>query len=200
MVDTAVSSPAVVPAQALTLSGAPADGRAVPGTPPPSLVGAELIQSGAADVVFRAKANPQRIRLPALGVDAAVVAVGVEPDGALQIPRGTDAGWYSFGPRPGDGGASVVVGHVDYDGLPGVFYELASAKAGDEIVVRFDDGTEANFEVTDVARYDKESLPGELVWRRSGDPTLVLVTCGGAFDPIRRSYESNTVAFARFVG
>ena len=100
---------------------------------------------------------------------------------------------------PGEDGASVLAGHVDYDGLPGVFFELASATVGDKVVVQLDDGVERTFELTEVTRYDKDSLPADAVWRRDGDPTLVLITCGGAFDPVRRTYESNTVAFARLV-
>ena len=40
------------------------------------------------------------------------------------------------------------------------------------------------------------SVGGELVFARDGDSRLVLVTCGGRFDPARRSYDDNIVVRA----
>ena len=43
--------------------------------------------------------------------------------------------------------------------------------------------------------YVKEALP-ESLWARDGKEQLALITCGGAFNYQRNSYESNTVAIA----
>ena len=45
-------------------------------------------------------------------------------------------------------------------------------------------------------RYAKASLPAADVFARDVEPRLVLVTCGGAFDPATRHYADNVVAYA----
>ena len=46
-------------------------------------------------------------------------------------------------------------------------------------------------------RVPKMSLDQLGLFARAGAPRLVLVTCGGAFDPARHSYEDNVVVQAR---
>lgn len=139
---------------------------------------------------------PTSLAVEGLGVeDAPVVPVGVREDGEMDIPAVDQVGWYRFGARPGDEGASVLAAHVAYDGVDGVFRRLADVSEGDEVRVGFADGTEQAFVVTAVARYPKSDLPAD-VWRRAGDPELVLITCGGEFDPGARSYEDNVVVYA----
>jgi sortase family protein len=45
------------------------------------------------------------------------------------------AGWYALGPRPGDPGSAVILGHVDSKRGPAVFYRLRQLLGGDEIDV-----------------------------------------------------------------
>jgi len=40
---------------------------------------------------------------------------------------------------------------------------------------------------------DKNQLPPDDVWARTGSPRLVLVTCGGRYDASRRGYDDNVV-------
>ena len=74
---------------------------------------------------------PTAIRIPALGVRAAVVPV-LAPGGALDVPADPQViGWWSAGPRPGSAAGTVVLaGHVDTAerGL-GAFAALASRRA-----------------------------------------------------------------------
>jgi LPXTG-site transpeptidase (sortase) family protein len=125
--------------------------------------------------------------------------VGVEANGDMEIPGVREVGWYRFGSRPGDPGSAVLAAHVAYDGVDGVFRHLGDLRAGDAVEVGLDDGTVRRFVVTDLAQYPKTDLPAE-VFARGGDPRLVLVTCGGEFDPGARHYEDNVVAYARPTG
>jgi sortase (surface protein transpeptidase) len=45
------------------------------------------------------------------------------------------AGWYALGPRPGDPGSSVILGHVDSRRGPAVLFRLRELRRGDEIKV-----------------------------------------------------------------
>jgi hypothetical protein len=53
-------------------------------------------------VLARAAAPPVRIRIPAIGVSAAVIRLGLNRDGTLQVPADFGVtGWFTGGPAPG---------------------------------------------------------------------------------------------------
>jgi hypothetical protein len=142
-------------------------------------------------------APPERIRIPAIGVNARVVRVGLDRAGALQVPGSwVDAGWYARGARPGEPGPAVIVGHVDSTAGPAVFYRLGALRAGAAIRVARGDGSVARFRVHRVERWPKSSFPTRLVYGATRRPTLRLVTCGGAFDGATGHYADNTIVFA----
>jgi sortase (surface protein transpeptidase) len=122
------------------------------------------------------------IAIPAAGVDARVVPVGLRPDGAMEVPEVDRAGWYRLGPRPGERGPAVIVGHVDSREGPAVFFRLGQLRRGDRIVVGQDGGAAAAFAVERVERHPKEALPVARIWNPTGQPVLRLITCGGSFD------------------
>lgn len=136
------------------------------------------------------------LSLPAIGIEGAPVEpVGVEPNGEMEIPPADEVGWYRFGAAPGEPGSAVLAAHVAYDGVDGVFRDLDRLSAGDEVTVSFDDGSAETYRVTEVVTFDKEALPEDL-FARGVPERLVLITCGGEFNPSLRSYESNVVAYA----
>ncbi|WP_237340948.1 class F sortase [Williamsia soli] len=147
------------------------------------------------------KSVPSRIEIPSIDVDSPLMDLGLDADGALQVPKaGFPAGWYTGAPTPGEQGPSVIAGHVDWAGAPGVFYELRNLKPGAEIAVTRQDGSIAKFEVTEVTAFPKDEFPTDLVYGTLDYAGLRLVTCGGAFDENADSYDDNIVAFAKLVG
>jgi hypothetical protein len=140
--------------------------------------------------------TPVRIGIPAIGVDASLVELGLTSDGALAVPTtAMTAGWYTGSPVPGRIGPAVIAGHVHWNGVPGVFAPLADLTPGDRITVTRSDGTTATFIVDRVATYAKTGFPTALVYGSLDFPGLRLITCGG-FDPVARAYESNVIVFA----
>ena len=140
---------------------------------------------------------PVRLTVPALGIDAPVDPVGVEPQGELTLPADVDrVGWYRFGPPPGGAGSAVLAGHVDdaVQGLGGLA-PLRTAEPGDEVLVEGADGGVTRWTVVGRELIEKQQLPAEL-FARTGAPRLVLITCGGPFDPELRSYRDNVVVVA----
>jgi len=107
------------------------------------------------------------------------------------------AGWYALGPRPGEPGSAVILGHVDSkeDG-PAVFFRLRELRRGDQIRVRRADGSTVRFVVQRTEQYDKQRFPTDDVYYPTLTPGLRLVTCGGEFDATARSYRSNIIVFA----
>ena len=140
---------------------------------------------------------PVAISIDGIGVETApVLDVGVEDNGDMEIPGADGVGWYRFNATPGEEGSAVLAAHISFDGQPGVFRYLDEAEIGDRVVIDFDDGTTSEFEIVELAQYDKEELPVERVFAKTGDPVLTLVTCGGDFNRSLRSYEDNVVAYA----
>jgi sortase (surface protein transpeptidase) len=141
--------------------------------------------------------RPVRLTIESLGVvDAVITDVGVEADGAMEVPPADEVGWYRHGPAPGEGGASILAAHIAYDGADGVFVGLIDIELGAVVEVADDAGGLNHYRVTSVDLIDKDALPDEVVFDRSGPSRLVLVTCGGTFDPDARSYEDNVVVVA----
>jgi sortase (surface protein transpeptidase) len=143
---------------------------------------------------------PVHIRIPAIGVSAAVVRLGLNRDGTLQVPGDYDVtGWFTGGPAPGATGPAVIAGHIDSKRGPAVFYRLRELRPGQEITVGRSDGSSVRFAVDGVAQYPKHAFPTAAVFGPSPEPLLRLITCGGVFDRSQRSYRDNVVVTARLV-
>jgi LPXTG-site transpeptidase (sortase) family protein len=143
--------------------------------------------------------GPRPVGLTIDGIDvsdAPIRDVGVEPNGEMEIPGATEVGWYRWSPSPGREGSSVLAAHIAWNGRDGVFRDLADLEIGDRFTVRYDDETEREFEITEKGQYAKEELPFDRVFSKTGEPSVVLITCGGDFNRGDNSYEDNVVAYA----
>ena len=141
---------------------------------------------------------PVRLTAPGLGVDAAVDAVGVQPDGQMLLPDDVDrVGWYRFGPAPGAGGSAVLAGHVDdrEQGL-GAMAAFREAEVGQEVQVTDGAGTTTRWRVVSRELIEKRVLPLDRLFARDGPARLTLITCGGPFLPEFGSYRDNVVVVA----
>jgi hypothetical protein len=140
---------------------------------------------------------PRSVRIDTAGVrDRAVRPVGLEPSGELEVPDETEIGWYRLGSSPGNPGATVLAAHVSWNRSLGPFARLGAVEPGDPVEVTLQDGTVRRYRVVERAQYPKGTLPGERIWTRDGDETLVLITCGGGFNPQIRRYLDNIVVYA----
>lgn len=145
--------------------------------------------------------RPVILDIPAIELAGSPLGeLGLNTDGTVEVPADySTAGWFDLGPTPGQVGASVLLGHVDSTTGPAVFFRLRSLEAGDRVDVGLADGTVARFAVGSVETYPKEEFPARRVYTSAGSRDLRLVTCGGEFDPVTRSYESNVVVYATLV-
>ena len=116
----------------------------------------------------------------------------------LDVPQNIDrVGWWRDGAAPGaSNGTILLAGHVDSAKRgAGAFYALKSARRGDTISVRSENGTTRSYRVASLRRVPKASLPSA-IFTRSGERRLVLVTCGGPFDAARGRYRDNVIVTA----
>lgn len=148
---------------------------------------------------------PSSLTVTALEIETAVTETGLNPDGTLEVPPVTRPGrvtWWSGSVPAGDRGPSVLLGHASgrpagaTESVPGVFADLDTLEPGDEIRVERSDDRVAVFAVETVESYDKVDFPHARVYGDRDGPELVMITCGGVFDPAARSYEQNLVVYA----
>ncbi|MEU0005276.1 class F sortase [Streptomyces sp. NPDC006314] len=168
-------------------SAAAPDSRATPDTVP---------AAAPASLPFSAV---DRVRIPAIQVDAPVMPVGLDANGWVGAPPPEDpnlAGWFTGAVSPGEKGTAVVVGHVDNTKGPAVFYGLGALKKGNRVEILRKDGKTAVFEIYGVEVFEKSNFPGDRVYGSKGTPELRVITCGGGFSK-QNGYDGNVVAFAR---
>lgn len=142
-----------------------------------------------------------RVRIPSIRVDAPVVPVGLDAAGWVDAPPAQDpnlAGWFTGAVAPGEQGTAVVVGHVDNNQGPAVFYGLGALKKGSKVEIQRGDAKTAVFEIYGVEVFEKNNFPGDRVYGNSGIPELRVITCGGGFSQ-QNGYDGNVVVFARLV-
>lgn len=144
-----------------------------------------------------ASGPPTRLDIPAIGVDAAVQAVGVLPSGQLGVPSNwTDVAWYRDGPVPGQPGDAVIDGHLDSYTAPAVFWKLSSLRAGDTIHVQLSTGAPVDFTVDSLRQIPYQSQDLGDIFSTRGPPSLTLITCGGQWLAAQRVYAERLVVHA----
>ncbi|MFB8027831.1 class F sortase [Streptomyces sp. NPDC056465] len=152
------------------------------GTPEPS---AE-VATHAAGVRDEPKAPaPTRLEVPSLGIDTALLRLGLNEDGTVEVPpaeKGMTAGWYAGGAVPGEPGAAVLIGHNDTRFGKAVFHDLHSITEGADIAVSDGSGEAAHFTVTGTESVSKKAFPTRKVYGATDARVLRLITCDGAFD------------------
>lgn len=141
-------------------------------------------------------AAPVAVQIPAIDVSADLVELGLEPDGAMEVPDFGLAGWYVNGPKPGEPGPAVIAAHVDSSEGPDVFYRLGELRPDDRIIVELQDGTHVEFTAASAELSPKDQLPVDRIWDAGDEPALRLITCAGEFDHTARSYLSNLIVYA----
>ncbi len=144
--------------------------------------------------------RPVAVLLPGQRRPAPVEVRTTDPvSGGLDLPaNAATVAWWGSGTAPGEPTGSVVLAaHVSYQGQTGPFTRLAQVDRGARVEVTSESGERHRYVVESVRSAPKTALDREALFRTSGRPALVLVTCGGEFDERTRSYEDNVVVTAR---
>jgi hypothetical protein len=140
---------------------------------------------------------PGHVSIPSLGVTAPLKAEPISGN-QLDIPSDVhDVGiWSGGGAITGTQGTVLLAGHVNWwNQGNGALYDLASLQPGAAIYVRGSTGVTTAWQSVSLHAYLKADLP-QTIFAPSGPRRLVLVTCGGAFDPTTGHYADNVVAIA----
>jgi hypothetical protein len=143
--------------------------------------------------------TPRTVRIDSVGIHAPVLPAAIDvPHGILGVtPNIHHTGWWVDGMAPGATvGSILIAGHVDSATAgPGAFFRLKDAHSGDRVEVVTAGGRTFAYRVVSIRSYLKDKLPAN-IYSRHGPARLVLVTCGGPFDPQKRHYRDNIVLTA----
>lgn len=175
------------------LSGPTAPPSAVQSAAPLAVAGVQALPA----------AVPTRLEVPSIGVDSSLVPLGLQADRTVQVPplsAPKQAGYFKYSAMPGAVGPAVMLGHINGGGVRGVFFDLANTKPGAQIMVTRADGIKAVFTVSAVRSFSKTDFPTKLVYGKTPDSELRLISCGGELDTEAHSYLSNIVVFATLSG
>ncbi|GAA4222674.1 LPXTG-site transpeptidase (sortase) family protein [Streptosporangium album] len=143
--------------------------------------------------------KPYRIAISKIGLLAPLMALGVDAKKTIQTPplsKPNQAGWYKYGPIPGQQGPSVVLGHVNTKSGAAVFSRLKEIKRGDTIKVSRSDKYIVEFTVDGVEQVSKTAFPSKRVYGNTGEATLRLITCGGVYNRKTGHYTDNIIVYA----
>lgn len=141
---------------------------------------------------------PIRLRIPAIRIDAAILPVGIAPDGSMDIPKGPDdTVWFDQGSLPGENGTAVIAGHFGWkNGIPAVFDNLSELHPGNKILVENDKGETITFVIRELRTFDENGNASEVFSSSDGKAHLNLITCEGVWDKASKSYSKRLVVFA----
>jgi len=177
----------------------------ISGQPLPSLVAnkpSESVQSVPSLISKEEEKKPalaMSLVIPKINVNAPIESVGVMANGDLGVPHGSNnVAWYKLGTPVGDIGSAVIDGHYGIweNGTPAVFNDLAKLQKGDEIYVKDSNGSTTTFIVRDFKTYGPNDEATDIFISRDGQAHLNLITCGGKFSRVLKSYPSRLVIFS----
>ncbi len=140
---------------------------------------------------------PIRLKIPVIGVDAAIEDALITPDGRMDVPAGTvNVAWFALGPHPGEVGSAVIGGHFGIDnGVPRVFYDLDKLKVGDKIYILDDKGNSLAFIVRKIELFDRNADATSVFTSSDGLAHLNLITCEGIWNQVNGAYPQRRVVF-----
>ncbi len=99
-----------------------------------------------------APSQPVRLVIPAIGLDMAPVAVGLDEQGVPVVPK-HDVGWYDRSATPGQNSNVVFWGHVlrwqDAPDVPAPFARVHELQPGAELIIVTADGRQRSYRVTE---------------------------------------------------
>jgi len=149
------------------------------------------------------KETPMRIIIDKIGVDAKILANGLDQNGMMETPNSLfDVGWYDQSARIGDTLHPILLsGHYGITAKPGIFHKLGELKNGDQFKIIGEYGVLAEYEIVSTESNISEQIDMEKIYNKDDDKTetAVLITCDGEYDPATFDYSNRLIVYAKRV-
>ena len=141
--------------------------------------------------------------LPSAGIRAAVVRVGLTPDGAMGSPDNPFVvGWFNRSAVPGELGNALMGGHRDYQDREGnvdvgVCWKLDQTRVGDHLIMHDQSNRRYYvYDIVDIATIRPDSREAVKYLSQTRESVVTLITCSGDFDQETHSYAERIVVVA----
>ena len=142
--------------------------------------------------------EPRYLTINRFGQKARVLKLGLLKNGNLDVPRSIyDAGWYSATSKPGQAGATLIIGHSTGPTKQGIFGKLGQLVAGDTVAIERGDGQKFQYKVVTKKTFPTKSvdMASALVPITPGKPGLNLMTCAGDYAGVREGYKERVIVY-----
>jgi len=147
--------------------------------------------------------TPWELILPSAGIRAAVVQVGLTPDGAMGSPDNPFVvGWFNRSANPGELGNALLGGHRDYQDRDGnidvgVCWKLDETRIGDQLIL-FNQSANRYYvyDIVDKATILPDSEEAVRYLSQTRESVVTLITCSGDFDKETHSYAERLIVVA----
>ena len=152
---------------------------------------------------------PVRLVFPSHYADAQITANNLNSDGSLYVPPSPRVvSWSKQDVAPGNPfGTAILISHINFGGVQGVFFDLASYQAGQIATVICASGNHIQYvvaaqpisvkkEALDLRR--QELFDQTYSYGPAGRPKtgrLLFLSCGGPFDNRTGHYEDNIFVY-----
>lgn len=168
-------------------------------TPPAVALSHQSAGENPVNAIKREGVKPERISIPAIGIEAAVQHLGTAKDGTMAVPENIkEVSWFEPGYRPGQNGRAVIAGHVDGMDGPAVFWDLSQLRQGDRIIVE-GEGKKLVFQVHAMESVQLEIADISAVFGYTSSPELVLITCSGTYNHSLGTREERLLVYASHI-
>ncbi len=146
--------------------------------------------------VTKQTAQPVRLIIPSIGLNAPVESVGINSKGEMDVPPGdsSEVGWYKYGTIPGNVGSAVIDAHVF-----AAFEDLQHLSVGSEVYVENANGQRLKFVVDDSRVYKLGELTSGMLFGKRDARRLNLITCAGEPTADGSTYTHRLVVYTKLV-
>ncbi len=145
------------------------------------------------------KAPQSTLSIPSLRIKANIEDTGITVHGTIGSPTTyTTVAMYRYGADPGEQGLVIMGGHVNNGfNLAGVFQNLKSISAGDEIIITNPKGKKVVYVARQTLTLDHNAGINEIYALHDPNKAqLVLITCEGTWLPDQKTYDHRIIVLA----
>jgi LPXTG-site transpeptidase (sortase) family protein len=146
-----------------------------------------------------APGEPKKLKIQKLGINAAIVSLGLTNTGAVDTPENIwDAGWYNGSAKPGTDGAVFIDGHSSAS-RGALFGNLDKLVVGDQIQIERGDGVVLTYKVAHTVIVDRNAVDMVSMMKPYGGVArgLNIITCVGKWIDSEKTLQNRTLVYAQ---